>query len=97
MFEKTISVTFVTDESLESLEELLKRNLPEIGKKERRIMGEPTLAGIFNTSGGGQSGERTVGMRILCKCRERDQADVRNFINREICLLSERENIEMSL
>lgn len=91
------SVAFVTGESLESLEELLKHSLPEIGKKERRIMGEPILDGISNISGGGQSGTRTVSLRILCKCRERDQTAVKNFINREICLLCEREKIEIRL
>ena len=86
----TLSVSMVTDQSLEYVEDL-----PEIQKKENRILGDLTLDGISSVTGGGKSGIRTVGVRFSCRCQERDQKAIQDNISRQIFFLCERENIEL--
>jgi len=91
----TLSVSMVTDQSLEYVEDLMRKNLPEIQKKENRILGDLTLDGISSVTGGGKSGIRTVGVRFSCRCQERDQKAIQDNISRQIFFLCERENIEL--
>lgn len=87
-------LTIATSDSIEKVEELFNRELPEIGKKKRMIK-ELKLGGISRVSGGGKPDrEKNVSIRIKWSCQEGDQETVRNFITREIYLLCERENIE---
>ncbi len=92
----TMELIVVTDSSLETMEELISRELPKIGRKEKKITGGPALAGIATMSGGGKpERSRKITARIRCECRERDLDEARDFLNREVYLLCERENIEL--
>ena len=88
-------LTVVTQEPLEKVEELFNRELPEIAKKKRQIK-ELTLGGISRVTGGGQPDrDKCVSVKIKWTCQEGDQEDMRDFINREVYLLCEREHIEI--
>ena len=88
-------LTIATSDSIEKVEELFNRELPEIQKKKRMIK-ELKLGGISRVSGGGRSDrEKSVSVKIKWSCQEGDQETVRDFITREIFLLCERENIEI--
>ena len=64
--------------------------------KNKKIVGDLSLVGITRVTGGGANNHgKTISMRILCECKERDYDDVRDFINRELYLYCERENIEI--
>ena len=92
----TTEVVIVTGEPLEAIEEKFKAVLPEIARKARKIKGELTLAGISRVSGGGRPDrDKNVEIRFKCECKEGDFDTVRDFVNREIYLFCERENIEI--
>ena len=92
----TTELGIVSGEPLEVIEEKFKALLPEIAKKTRKIKGELELAGISRVSGGGKpERDKSISLRFRCECREGDYDDVRDFVNREIYLFCERENIEI--
>ena len=92
----TTELAIVTGEPLEKVEELFKRELPAISRKNRMIKSELTVAGISKVIGGGKPDrDRTIALRIKCECRERDYEEVRDYVNRQIYLLCERENLEL--
>jgi len=91
----SMELTVVTSDTIEQVEELFNRELPEIGKKKRMIK-ELSLAGISRVSGGGKPDrDKVVSAKIKWSCQEGDQETVRDFITREIYLLCEREGIEI--
>lgn len=92
----SIELVIVTGEPLEVIEEKFKAVLPEIARKTRKIKGELTLAGIGKVmGGGGPERAKNVSIRFRCECREGDFDAVRDFVNRELYLFCERENIEI--
>ena len=84
-----------TDEPLEQVEERFRTVLAEIGKKNPNISGELKLAGISRVSGGGNDRGKVVVLRVRCECREKNTESVRDFVNREVFLYCEQENIEI--
>jgi len=89
-------LVIVTGEPLEAIEEKFRAALPEIARKTRKIKGDLTMDGISRVSGGGRPDrDKTVSIRFRCECRESDFDEVRDFVNREIYLFCERENIEI--
>ena len=89
-------IDIVSDDTIEAIEEKFRKALKEIGTKNKKIVGDLQLVGITRVTGGGSlRSEKTVSMRIRCECKERDYDDVRDFINRELYLFCERENIEI--
>lgn len=89
-------LVIVTGEPLEAIEEKFRAALPEIARKTRKIKGELTMDGISRVSGGGRPDrDKIVSIRFRCECRESDFDAVRDFVNREIYLFCERENIEI--
>ena len=90
-------LSVVTLKSIEEMEDLFNRELPEIGKKDSRIMGDLMLAGIARVTGGGKAdSNKTITVRVSYECREKDSDAVKDFVNRELYLLCERENIQIS-
>ena len=88
--------TVVSSEPLEKIEELFNKALPEIGKKNRMIAGKLRLAGIARVSGCGRPDrDKSVAIRIRCDCKEQDYEAVRDFVNREVYLFCEQENMEV--
>lgn len=85
----------VTDEPLEKLEERFRNVLAQIGKKNPNISGDLKLAGISRVSGGGNDRGKVVVIRVKCECREKYTDSVRDFVNREVFLYCEQENIEI--
>ncbi len=88
--------TLVTGEPLEKVEDRFAGALSEIGKKNGKIVGGLRLDGISRVSGGGRPDrDKSVVIRVRCGCREQDHEAVHDFINREVYLFCERENIEV--
>ena len=88
--------TVVIGEPLEIVESRFAEALTEIGKKNEKIVGGLRLDGISGMSGGGgPDRDKSVVIRVKCGCREQDLNSVRDFINREVYLFCERENIEV--
>ena len=86
----------VSEDPIEAVENRFKKALKEIGMKNKKIVGDLSLVGITRVTGGGANNQgKTISMRIRCECKERDYDDVRDFINRELYLYCERENIEI--
>lgn len=91
----TTELTVVTSDPIEKVEELFNRELPEIAKKKRQIK-ELTLSGISRVTGGGKPEQgKCISVKIKWGCQEGDQEFVRDFVNRELYLLCERENVEI--
>lgn len=91
----TMELTIVTSDPIEKVEELFSRELAEIGKKKRQIK-ELSLAGISRVTGGGKPDQgKIISVRARWSCQEGDQEMVQAFINRELYLFCERENIEI--
>ena len=84
--------------SIEEIEVLLNRELPEIGKRCPGIVGELHYRGI-REFGGGSGGvgismrAPTVTLLIDAQCNEKDLEDVNLFVSREVLLLLKREGI----
>ena len=73
---------------LEPVEELLRRELPELGKKCDEIIGEPIYVGVtkFGSKNGyAYSNVQTLGIVAICSAK--DLYVVNNYLCREILLL----------
>ncbi|MBR0366819.1 MAG: mechanosensitive ion channel [Clostridia bacterium] len=83
--------------SLQKIEEALKRELPKIGKRCDKIVGQLNYVGVTELGGdiGTYMGVPTRTLTVSAECREEDKYTVRLFIIRELCLLFEREGIEL--
>ena len=93
----TTEIRVITKEPLETIEELFRRELPIIGKRNTKIKVGLAMESVTGMSGGGEPGEdRSISIRIKCNCRERDRDDIEDYIKREIYLLCERENLKLA-
>lgn len=93
----SVALRVPAKESLQHIEEVLSRELPEIGKRCDKIVGTINYVGVTEIGGdvGTYMGVPTRTLTISAECREEDKYSVRLYINREICLLFEREEIEL--
>lgn len=83
-------------ESLERIEEILNRELPEIGKKCELIRKGPYLLGVNSFSGSALGTyAQLISLSVAATIQEKDTIAVKLFLNREIRLLFEREGIEL--
>lgn len=89
-------VNISASESLERVEEILARELPEIAKRHPEIISGPEYKGV-NTLGAVENFPYVpaVQLVIATECSEDDYFTVVRFMNREIRYLFERENIEI--
>lgn len=78
-------VVISSEYPIEEIEEMLKKELPEIGRKDRRILAGPVYTGIAALANG------TMTLSVMTECSEEDLPDVQQLINRELLLLF-REN-----
>ena len=70
--------TISSEYPIEEIEQLLKRKLPEIGEKERKILNGPVYDGIISLTGGSMT------LLITAECREEDLTGVQSVINRSL-------------
>ena len=70
--------TISSEYPIEEIEEILGRELPEIGRKDRRIISGPDYQGILALEGGQMT------LLITAECREQDITDVQLIINRSV-------------
>ena len=91
-----LEVRVRASESLPKIEELLNRELPEIAKKSKLFRKGPYLLGVNSYSGAALgSGAQVISLTVAATIREQDTIAVKLFLNREICLLFEREGIDL--
>ena len=92
----TMVLTIMTRDSIEQIEALFKRELPEIGKSLKAIVSGPDLKEIaIQANIGNDRNEKLYKAVIFTVCRVEDVDTVRPFVRREIFLLCERENIRL--
>lgn len=75
---------------LTNMEEILQRELPEIGKRTERLISGPVYKGVE------EIGKGYFRVTILAECQEDDYRWVQRQLNREIRLMLDREQIPMA-
>ena len=70
--------TISSEYPIEEIEQLLQRELPKIGEKDRRILSGPVYDGIISLTGGSMT------LLITAECREEDLTGVQLVINRSL-------------
>ena len=80
----TLEFNIRIDQPLSMIEDLLKRELPEIGSKIPEIISGPVYKGVW------QINSSAYTLAVTCECRESDSRIVRRDLNRELILLFER-------
>ena len=70
-----------SDYPIEDIEELLRRELPEIGEKDRRILAGPVYDGVTAFGSG------TMTISVTTECNERDVDAVQNIVNKSLLQL----------
>lgn len=90
----TMKLSFMSQDTIEEIEALFKRALPEIGERLNTIISGPRLkdVAILSSMGHSQNG-KLYRVRIKTVCKTEDFDDVSDFVKREVYLLCERENI----
>lgn len=84
-----IDMNISAAESLERVEKILDEQLKRIGAKEKTIISGPFYKGVTALGNG------VATITIIAECKEQDYNHVRRYINRELRLLFNRENIKM--
>jgi len=92
----TLQLKVILSQSLTHTEAVLKRELPSIQKRNDRIISLSYL-GVTGLGGDlGSTNSSMVTLAIGAYCRQDDMYDVELFLNREIRLLCEREDIRIA-
>ena len=82
--------------SLLRIEELLERELPEIGSRNSKIMKGPYLLGVTSLSGGDIRMQRKIiELAVEVVVDQKDGKAVMSYLRREIYLLFQREGIDL--
>ena len=83
--------------SLLRIEELLERELPEIGSRNSKIMKGPYLLGVTSLSGGDiRMQRRIIELAVEVVVDQKDGKAVMSYLRREIYLLFQREGIDLA-
>lgn len=90
-----VSLVLPCSESLERVEAILNTALPEIGSRMDRIISGPVYRGVYDVTSSGVpvAAGPAMTLHIGAECRYEDMYDVRCYLNRELLLLCEREQI----
>ena len=90
----TLKVYVPLDAPIEEIEELLNRELPEIGKRCGSIVGELRYGGIaaFNDL----PDYPCITLNIKARCDEKELDTVKLFVNREVLLLFKQHGIQIA-
>jgi small conductance mechanosensitive channel len=76
-------------EDLDKVEKILLENLPNIGKKDERILSGPKYDGVD------QLADSSVVVRVIAHCEEKNRIDITRFLNKELKMLFDRNNIQI--
>ena len=91
-----MDLTILAKESMEQIEALFNRALPEIGQRHTAILGGPRVAETWIISNYGRSqDEKLYRISIVTQCKAEDVDKVGAFVKREVFLLCEREDIRV--
>ena len=83
-------------ESLERIEAILRAELPEIGSRMKEIVEGPTYLGVSEICTGKMvPHEPSMTLLIVTGCKVENYPDVERYVNREVMLLCQRENIRL--
>ena len=91
----TMELKVILSESLTHTEAVLKRELASIQKRNDRIISLSYL-GVTALGGGSAESSSMVTLAIGAYCRQEDMYDVELYLNREIQLMCEREDIKIA-
>lgn len=92
----SMHLTIMTSDSIEEVEALFDRTLPEIGRRCSTIIIGPTLSEIaIQSSIGNSRNEKVYAINIKSVCKVEDVGKVEDFVKREVFLLCEREDIRL--
>ncbi len=83
--------------SLSELEDILNRELPEIGKRNEKIVFGPYLVGVtvLNKNDAGFPHTAGMSLAVAAMCEQKNTYEVTLYLNRELKLLFEREGIRL--
>lgn len=76
-------------EDLDKVEKILEDHLPDIGKKDERILSGPKYDGVD------QLADSSVVVRVIAHCEEKNRIDITRFLNKELKMLFDRNNIQI--
>jgi small conductance mechanosensitive channel len=82
-----ISIEYSAD--LDKVEEIIKKNLPQIKEKIPKIVQGPIYDGVD------QLGDSAVIVRVIAHCEEKDRLDVRRLLNKELKLVLDKNGINI--
>jgi small conductance mechanosensitive channel len=83
-------------ESLERIEAILNAELPEIGRRMEKIVEGPIYLGVSEICTGKMvPHEPSMTLLIITTCKVENYPDVERYVNREVMLLCQRENIRL--
>lgn len=91
----TLKVKIPIDAPLEEIEAMLNRELPEIGNRCDRIVGELRYCGVEAFGSGKNNYGSAIILLIEGQCNQKDLYDVNLFVNREVLLLLRRKGIDI--
>ncbi len=74
---------------------MLNRELPEIGNRCDRIVGELRYCGVEAFGSGKNNYGSAIILLIEGQCNQKDLYDVNLFVNREVLLLLRRKGIDI--
>lgn len=84
-----MDITILSSEPLPDLEEMLNRELPKIGEKNKQIISGPFYRGVTAFT------NDTMTISISTECKEQNYTAVQRYVNKEVRLLLGREQIPM--
>ncbi len=93
--ECAVKIRVYAKEPLGRIEEAVNRALPAIGEKDSRILYGPYLIGVTALPDDGSIFGPSVTLSVGALCDEKDEEDLKCFLNRELKLLAEEEGIEL--
>ena len=89
-------LTVVTEDSIEQVEALFARELPQIGQKYDEIITGPRLREVaILSSVNNPHNDKLYRIKIKATCKAADYDIVHEIVNREVYLLCEREHIRL--
>jgi len=75
---------------------VLKKALPDIGRASSKILGGPDYLGVQEVSRLDLvPHETSFTLRFSAECRQQDYLEVRRYLNRELLLLCEKEDLKL--
>lgn len=84
-----VEITISADQPLETVEELLEKELPAIGKRIGEIVSGPFYKGVVSF------GDGQLTLSVIAECSEKNYHYIQRKLNREIYLLLTKNGIKV--